>query len=121
MHDDFGVAAAFELVAQAQQVLTQGAVVIDLAVKHYPKGSLLIGHRLGCCRRQIDDAQPPVDQAARALLPDRTFVRPSVDDGTFHCAQNRLLRGAMNINVSGYATHSSGCRQEIGCLASALA
>src|SRR5436309_14063036 len=59
------------------QLGSQFAIVVDLAVKRDTQGAGLVEHGLGATGRQIQNGQPPMRQAGRAVWrnPDSRAIR----------------------------------------------
>ena len=91
--DDFGVGVRAEDVAARDQVASQLAVVVDLAVEDELDRAVLVGHRLVRGGAEVDDAQPaeaepgaPVGRHERSRV-----VGPAVRDA--RRASRRARRG----------------------------
>src|SRR5262245_43397611 len=78
MKQGLGVAPAFEVMTSSDESLAELAEVIDLSVEHNPEIPVLVGHRLGCGRRQIDDPETVMAKGYRTLLNVGAAIGPSV-------------------------------------------
>ena len=88
--EDLGVAVGAEREAVAPELLSQLAVVVDLAVVRDPVAPVAVLHGLRAAFRRVDDRQPPMSQgrmrpaAARAEGARALAVRPAVGERLGH-------------------------------------
>jgi hypothetical protein len=96
MDQDLGVAARLEAVPLRLERAAQLLVVVDLAVEDDLDRAVLVPHRLGAQRRQVDDRQPTVAERALLVFVKTLSVRPAVGDRRGHRADHRgpVARGA---------------------------
>src|SRR5262245_56634042 len=93
MKQGLGVAPAFEVMTFSDESLAELAEVIDLSVEHNPEIPVLVGHRLGCGRRQIDDPETVMAKGYRTLLNVGAAIGPSVVLDGNHAEKCRRIGG----------------------------
>src|SRR4051812_4771261 len=102
-----------ELMASAAQFLTQGRVVVDLAVVYERQQPIGAAVGLVCGGRKIEDAEASVPQSdiVRQDLATQlaASVRPAMSQ-----PQHRVADGATRLcpNVTGDAAHETGVEEE---------
>ncbi|MNK84157.1 hypothetical protein D3C87_1039970 [compost metagenome] len=111
--EHFGIALRGEPVPQGFQLLTQFAVVVDLAVvgqhgqRDVPLRALRGKHGLGATRR-IDDREPAMAQGHVEARPGPAVVRATLTQGLGHGLDGPafLLEVTLEVEPPGYSTHS---------------
>ena len=58
--------------------------VVDFTVDDGRNRLVLVGHRLGALRSEVDDREAPMSERARSIRPEPLVVRPSVNNTTAH-------------------------------------
>src|SRR5438477_2743093 len=87
------------------EVLSQFLVVIDLAIKDKPFGTVGAVYRL-MAARDVDDRQAAHGQANVLADIKAIFVRAAMHDGLVHRFEGRAInRVAIGINESGNSAH----------------
>jgi hypothetical protein len=67
VQQDFGVGPGTEAeIALEPEITPEFIEIVDLAVVGDPYTAVFVGHGLVTGRREIDDAEPPMNKAARA-------------------------------------------------------
>jgi hypothetical protein len=92
--------------AIVQEVWFEIHIVEYFAIEGNPDGIILITHWISAARRQINDAQPAVPQANRALRPNSFIIRPAMLQYSRHSSDYRFL-GRLSVKMiqSGNTTH----------------
>ncbi len=91
MDDRLGVRMGVKPVAALLEVLTQLAVIVDLAVENDPLRTVLVMHRL-LARGEIDDRQPPHREPDILMQVKTVVVRPAVNDRSIHRPEHLAVR-----------------------------
>ena len=95
-----------ELVALLEQLLPQGAVVVDLPVEHEDLGAVLVQNGLAPAL-QVDDGESPEAQADLPVGIVVRVVRSPVADGVGHGLENALVPlGVAAADKSYESTHN---------------
>jgi hypothetical protein len=81
-------------------------MVVNLAVEHNVNGAVLVRERL-MSLREIDDAQPTMDEARAVIAIESRLVRSSMREHIAHRGQTRTLVGVQLVRCddSGNAAH----------------
>jgi hypothetical protein len=91
--DHFAVGAAAKDVAERRQLVADRGEIIDLAIIGQPYRAIGRCDRLMPGRRQIDDREARMPEAAEPVGPDALIVRPAMPDRRDHAPQPRLDLG----------------------------
>src|SRR5207302_11157247 len=83
-----------EVIPDRLQLGAQLSEIVDFAVVGQQKPAVLGCHRLPARRGQVDDCEPPVTKAERAVGVVPLTVRPAMRDRIGHTLQDRRLRWA---------------------------
>src|SRR5271165_5128078 len=86
MNDDLGVAVCAEAVTAGDQTLTQGSVIVDLAVKHDPDRAVFVTDRL-MASDKINDAEAAHAQPNAALHVSPLIIGTAMKHGITHPPQ----------------------------------
>jgi hypothetical protein len=92
--DGFGVGVIrLESMAARLELASQRLMVVNLAVEDDVHGAVLVGHRLVCTRRQVDNGKAPERQAysAGAVDPQSLAVGPAVAHQLAHRDKRRAI------------------------------
>src|SRR5262245_39726184 len=91
MKDCFGVGSGPVRVAEFEQALAQGLMVVDFTVECDPDPSVLVGHWIAARLGQVDDGEPPMAEAEPAVTSDidTGIVRPPVSHFVAHPGNQR--------------------------------
>ena len=90
MHDDLGVAAGVEHMAEGQQFGDQLGVVVDLPVEDDDHRTVFVEERL-LAGGHVDDRQPPVAESDTRLDVHVAFIGPAVMLRLVHAEQHRTV------------------------------
>jgi hypothetical protein len=90
--DGLGVAPRLVTVAARLQLRTQRGVVVDLAVERDPDLAVGGAHRL-VSARDVDDGEPSMREAHRAVRPEAGVVRAAVAQHVAHAAERLRIDG----------------------------
>ena len=93
--EHLGVAVAAEHVSVRNQLGAQMQVVVDLAVEGDPDGPVLVRHRLGAGRGEIDDRQAPVAERDGPVHVQAAPVGAAMRDDLRH-ASDELAVGRLS-------------------------
>ena len=85
--------------ASSEKLLSEGGVVIELAVVRNPAGAVLVGHRLGTGRGKIDDRKPAMAETEAAVEVKAFGIRPAVSQGSGHAPQKVAVNGPVGFGV----------------------
>ena len=105
VHDDFRVALGGEAVPAGFQFRTQLEVVENLAVEDDPEGAVLVGDRL-LAGAEINNAEPGVAQAGKAVEINAELVRPAMTNHRQHPA-DALLLNRVSVGKVDYACNAT--------------
>ena len=89
MHDDLGVTARAEPVAECDQLRYQLLIVVDLAVEYDDDAGIFVVERL-LAGRDVDDREPPMTQTQAWLDVKAAFVRATVVLRLVHAGKQSL-------------------------------
>lgn len=105
VQDTFRICIGFELMAAAEEILTQLQIVINLAIKNNPYRIILVAQRLRAFSN-VNDGQPAEAQADPVADPQLRIVRSPVMDQIHHAA-NEMFGWLLIMKMidSGNATH----------------
>src|SRR6185503_15141413 len=108
VQNDFRVALRGEAMAAGFQLRTQFDVVENLAVEDDPKRAILVADRL-LAGAEIDNAQPGVAQAGKAVEINAKLIRTAMTDHRQHPAEAGLLNriGLGETDYAHNATHQT--------------
>src|SRR2546427_466569 len=86
MREHFRITASAEAMTSFLQLGLKLAVVVDLAVEDGPDRAVLVGHRLVTGGREVDDAEPRVQEGC---------LRPSLRGASVRAAMTKRLEHAL--------------------------
>ena len=81
--ESFGIAVRGEPMAPADQLVAKFLIVINLTVEYHPYRAVFIGNRL-MARAQVDDAEAPHADSARAVGVNTFIIRSAMADQVGH-------------------------------------
>ncbi len=90
--DDLGVRGRPEPLARGLELRPQLAVVVDAAVEDDRQAPVVIHHRLGAGLGEVDDLQPPVDEADPPGDPAAVAIGPARSQGRRHALERGQVR-----------------------------
>ena len=107
-HDHFGVRPRLEPVPVRNQLLAKLPVVVDLAVVGHRDRPVLVRHRLGAGRGEVDDRQPSMPERRAVIVVVAHAIRSAVRLHLGHAHDDsRVVRGeAFVANQTGDGTHN---------------
>ena len=110
--DDLAVGAAAEHVTERRELVADRGEIVDLAIIGQPHHAIGRGDRLMPGRRQIDDREPRVPEAAQPVRPDALIVRAAMPDRRDHAPQPRLDLGRGQCRVRQERTRDAAHRRQ---------
>src|SRR6185437_8523110 len=115
VEDGLGVGAAAVAVAALLELRAQRRVVVDLAVVDEPDALVLVRHRLRAAR-QVDDREPPVAEANRAVEPQPLAVGAAMAQRLAHALHAGAVHALARVQPddAGDSTHAGSTRISAG-------
>src|SRR5579864_6101839 len=107
MNDGFGIAVCAIAMAASDQILPQGAMIVDFAVEDDPDGTIFIADRL-MSTRNVDDAETAHAEPDPALREESVIIGTAVRHDVAHVPQSARigLRPFAKFKYSCNATHA---------------
>ncbi len=91
VNNRLGIAVRAVAVPARDELLAQGEMVVDLAIKHDPQRAVFVRNRL-MPARHIDNAEPAHADADRSVRIKALVVGPAMGNDAAHFAQSRGVR-----------------------------
>jgi hypothetical protein len=93
-------------VARRLELRTQLGVVVDAAVEVHREAEPVVDHGLGAALGEVDDREPPVDEAGAALDPQALAVGPARRDRRAHPLERGAIRRPGAPHLAGESAHA---------------